>query len=298
MSPLAVDPRDQLFRTMLALSVGFHVVLLLVSVLWTGLSKPSRQFVPVAVVDLVGGLGPEPRPAAPEARPAAAREPSRGKAPAVPRAKAAREPAAKPERIAKAERVAKKEAPTAPRAAPPDTSGLSDKIRKMREAKRSEENVQEALGTLRREKEARAAVRKVGERVAHRIDLSSVRPAPSGKTPPASGSALGGAAGTVRVPPEQLAYLNTLKEKVTSSWIRAERAGVVGKPVIVRITIEKDGRVTNVITEESSGNRFFDDSVLRAIVKASPLPVPPVALRGAEDHYVVGFRFQDPGEGR
>ncbi len=58
--------------------------------------------------------------------------------------------------------------------------------------------------------------------------------------------------------------------------------------------IEKDGKVTNVEMEKGSGNRFFDESVLRAIGKASPLPVPPEKLRGTEDHYEVGFRFREP----
>jgi len=294
MSPLALDPRDQLFRTMLVLSVSFHVVLFLVFVLWTGLSKPSPRFIPVAVVDLVGGLGPEPRPAAPEARQPAAKEPSRGKAPVVPRAKAARE------RVAKPERVAKKEAPPAPRAGPQETRELSDRIRKMREEKASEENVREALGTIRKEKEARAAVGRMRERVAHRVDLSSLRPAPPGKALPAAGGALAGAAGSGRVPPEQLAYFRELDERIRENWIvpAVGRTDAGTRIVQIRITIEKDGKVTNVKMEKSSGNRFFDDSVLRAIGKASPLPVPPDQLRGTEDHYDVGFRFFESGGGR
>jgi len=295
MYPLALDPRDQSFRTMLALSVGFHVVLFLVFVLWTGLSKPSPRFIPVAVVDLVGGLGPEPRPAAPEARPSApARAPSRGKAPVVPRAKAARE------RTAKRERVAKKESAPAPKAAPAETRELSERIRKMREEKASEEHVRETLGTLRKEREARAAVGRMRERVAHRVDLSTLRPAPPGKALPAPGGALGGAAGSSRVPPEQLAYFRELDERIRENWIvpAVGRTDAAALTVQIRITIEKDGKVTNLKMEKGSGNRFFDDSVLRAIGKASPLPVPPEQLRGPEDHYEVGFRFFGSGDGR
>lgn len=288
MFPLAVDPRDQLFRTMLALSVAFHAVLFLVSVLWTGLSKPSPRFIPVAVVDLVGGLGPEPRPAAPEARPPApVKGTSRQRAPALPRAKAPRE------------RVAKKETVPPPRLPPPNTRELSDRIRKMREEKASEENVREALGTLRKEREARAAVGRMRERVAHRVDLSALRPAPPGKAPPAPGGGLGGAAGSSRVPPEQLAYFRALDERIRDNWIvpAVGRTDAGTLTVQIRITIEKDGKVTNVKMEKSSGNRFFDDSVLRAIGKASPLPVPPDQLRGTEDHYDVGFRFFESGGG-
>lgn len=295
MFPLALDPRDQLFRTMLALSVGFHTVLFLVFVLWTGVSKPSPRFIPVAVVDLVGGPGPEPRPAAPEARPPApAKGTARAKAPVAPRTREARVP------TVKQERVAKKEAPSVPVARPPETRELSERIRKMREAKASEENVREALGTLRKEKEARAAVGRMRERVAHRVDLSSLRPAPPGKPLPTPGGGLAGAAGSSRVPPEQLAYFRALDERIRENWIvpALGRTDAGNLTVQIRITIEKDGRVTNVKMEKSSGNRFFDDSVLRAIGKASPLPVPPDQLRGTEDHYDGGFRFFESGGGR
>ncbi len=288
MSPLALDPRDQSIRTMLALSVAFHAGLFLAFVLWTGLSRPSPRFIPVAVVDLVGGPGPEPRPEArPEAHPAPpAKGQSRLKAPAVlPHAKAARE------------RSAKQEAPRVPKAVHPNTRELSERIRRMREKQTSEENVREALQTLRREKEARAAVSRVRERVAHRVDLSGLR-SPPARTPPASGGGLGGAAGSARVPPEQLEYFRALYEKIYESWVLlvpGEGRTAAGSLVAqIRIKIEKNGKVTDIKMEKGSGNRFFDDSVLRAIQKASPLPVPPDRLRGGEDYYEVGFRFREP----
>ncbi len=291
MSPLALDPRDQLFRHMLALSVGFHVALFVLFLLWTALSKPAPRFLPVAVVDLVGGPGPEPRASPSEARPAPpAKGRSRSKAPAPPRTRAARERTPR-------ERTAKKDAMPPLKARPPETRGLSDRIRKMREEKASEENVREALQTIRREKEARAAVSRVRERVAHRVDLSGLR-SPPDRVPPPGGGGIGGGAGTSRVPPEQLAYFRALYEKIYDSWVLLVpgegRSGAGSLIAQIRIKIEKDGKVTDVKMEKSSGNRFFDESVLRAIGKASPLPVPPDKLRGGEDHYEVGFRFGEP----
>ncbi len=282
MFPLALDPRDQSFRTMVALSVALHGALFFLFVLWTGLSKPSPRYIPVAVVDLVGPPGPAFPPARPEARPAApARAPSRGKAPALPRAKAARQ------------RTAKAEVPRVPKAVHPNTRELSDRIKRMREEKASEENVGDAIRTLRREREARAAISGVRERVAHRVDLSGLRTPPDRVPPPGGG---GGA--TVGVPPEQLEYFRQLYEKVYRSWVLVvpveRRTGAESLVAQVRIKIEKDGRVTDMEMERKSGNQFFDDSVLRAIKRASPLPVPPDKLRGGEDHYEVGFRFRPP----
>ena len=162
----------------------------------------------------------------------------------------------------------------------------------MREKRTSSEQVREAVGTIRREKAARSAVHQIGERVAHRIDLSAARPAPkrASSSPPAG---IPGAAGTVRVPPEHLAYFRQLDERIRSNWTVPALAGKEKEDLIVqlRITIEKDGQVSTVRMEKTSGNPYFDDSVLRAIKKASPLPVPPEELRGGEDHYEIGFRF-------
>ncbi len=295
MSPLALDPRDQLFRTMLAVSVAFHGALFFLFVLWTGLSKPPPRYIPVTVVDLVGGPGPEPRPAEAQARPAPpAKGSSRQRVPVSPRAKAARE------------RTAKREAPRVPKAVHPSTRELSERIRRMREEKASEGNVREALQTLRREKEARAAVSSVRERVARRVDLSQL-PSPPPRVPQRPGGVPGGGgSATAGVPPEQLEYFRALYEKVYKSWVLVvpveRRAGAESLIAQVRIKIEKDGRVTDMELEENkpgtgirgSGNRYFDDSVLRAIKRASPLPVPPEKLRGGEDYYEVGFRFRPP----
>ena len=130
------------------------------------------------------------------------------------------------------------------------------------------------------------------------MDLSGLRPAPRAKTPAGTGAVIGGAAGTSRVPPETLAYFRELDERIRSNWTVPELAPSDSRNLIVqiRITIEQDGKVSNVRMEKTSANSYFDDSVLRAIHKASPLPVPPEQLRGTEDHYEIGFRFFGGGE--
>lgn len=51
---------------------------------------------------------------------------------------------------------------------------------------------------------------------------------------------------------------------------------VTGRPEIeVRITLLPGGEVLDIRMEKSSGNRIYDDAILRAIRSASPLPVPP-----------------------
>jgi colicin import membrane protein len=157
----------------------------------------------------------------------------------------------------------------------------------MRESRADSEAVREAVEERRSEAAARAAVRRVGERVAHRIE-----PPPAAR-PVGRGAGGGGAQGTVRVSPELLDYFRRLEEKVRSSWVLPGTLVRDAAKLVVemRIVIEKDGRVSEERIERGSGNPYFDESVRRAIRKASPLPVPPEHLRGGEDHYEVGFRF-------
>jgi TonB family protein len=53
--------------------------------------------------------------------------------------------------------------------------------------------------------------------------------------------------------------------------------------------IMKTGEIRDLWFEERSGNDFFDDSVLRAMKKASPLP--PLPEGYSNPYYDVGFRF-------
>ena len=125
--------------------------------------------------------------------------------------------------------------------------------------------------------------------MAHRIEA----PSPARSVGRFAAGAGGGAQGTVRLSPELLDYFRRLEERVRSSWVLPGALVRDAAKLVVelRIVIEKDGRVSEERIERGSGNPYFDDSVRRAIRKASPLPVPPEQLRGGEDHYEVGFRF-------
>jgi len=266
---------------MLALSAAAHMVLVIAVLAVPSLLGTPLRLEPVAVVDLIGGgefrqeTGKPTAPTASEgekpAPPASTRPPARrGK-----RAKAA------PDDFAPSKRQAA------------DAASLTERLRKMREARAGSEAVRGAVEERRSEAAARAAVRSVGERVAHRIEAPS--PARSAGRGAAGG---GGAQGTVRLSPELLDYFRRLEEKVRSSWVLPGTLVRDAAKLVVemRIVIEKDGRVSEDRIERGSGNPYFDESVQRAIRKASPLPVPPEQLRGGEDHYEVGFRFHGGGE--
>jgi TonB family protein len=266
---------------MLALSGAAHLVLAIVALAVPPLISTPLRLEPVAVVDLIGGgefRQEAARPAGPT--PAASENetpPSRDRTASTP-------PPARGRKGAKAS--PDESAPSKRQAA--DAASLTERLRKMREARAGSEAVRGVVEERRSEAAARAAVRGVGDRVAHRIE------APPPARPGARGMAGGGGAqGTVRLSPELREYFRRLEESVRSSWILPGALVRDAAKLVVelRIVIEKDGRVSEERIERGSGNPYFDDSVRRAIRKASPLPVPPEQLRGGEDHYEVGFRF-------
>ena len=264
---------------MLALSAAAHMALVIAALAVPSLLGTPLRLEPVAIVDLIGGgefpqeTRTPPTPAARENGTPAARERT---ASTHPPAKRGKEPKA----------AADDFVPSKRRAA--DAAALTERLRKMRESRAGSEAVREAVEERRSEAAARAAVRSVGERVAHRIKAPP--PASSGARGAGGG---GGAQGTVRLSPELRDYFRRLEESVRSSWVLPGALVRDAAKLVVelRIVIEKDGRVSGERIERGSGNTYFDDSVRRAIRKASPLPVPPEQLRGGEDHYEVGFRF-------
>ena len=273
---------------MLALSGAAHLVLAIAALAVSPLSGTPLRLEPVAVVDLIGGgefrqeagKPPGPTPPARENEKPAPKGRTASTHPPATRGKGAK---AAPDEFVPSKRQAA------------DAASLTERLRKMREARAGSEAVRGAVEERRSESAARAAVRSVGERVAHRIEAPA--PTRSGARGAAGGG--GGAQGTVRLSPELRDYFRRLEESVRSSWVLPGALARDAAKLVVelRIVIEKDGRVSEERIERGSGNPYFDDSVRRAIRKASPLPVPPEQLRGGEDHYEVGFRFHGGGAG-
>ena len=283
-SPFFTELPPTPLRPMLALSGAAHLVLAFVALIVFPMFRTPLHLEPVAVVDLIGGgefrqeAGKPPGPAPPAREKEEKERPApKGKAPSTP-------PPARSRKGAKASSddfaLSKQKAAAA---------SLTERLRKMREARTESEAVRGAVEERRSEAAARAAVHSVRERAAHRIE------APPAARPGSRGAAGGGGGsqGTVRLSPELSDYFRRLEERVRSSWVLPGAAVRDATKLVVelRIVIEKDGRVSEERIERGSGNSYFDDSVRRAIRKASPLPIPPEQLRGGEDHYEVGFRF-------
>lgn len=107
----------------------------------------------------------------------------------------------------------------------------------------------------------------------------SASPAPrpdSGQGPPGVGGEGPGGGGVVRGF-EFLIYYNQLQNRVKESWIVTERKQ--GLSAVVRFGVQPGGEIFDIELVKSSGDHAFDQSVLRAVNKANPLPPPPLAYQ-------------------
>lgn len=82
----------------------------------------------------------------------------------------------------------------------------------------------------------------------------------------------GGGGGTL-APYAKVAYQNELQAHVKSGWRWMQRSDRLR--TLVRVRISPTGDISEVRILEGSGNSNFDDSVVRAVKKASPVPPAP-----------------------
>lgn len=91
-------------------------------------------------------------------------------------------------------------------------------------------------------------------------------------------------------------YYNEIWERIRSNWAISDDIleQVKGLEAVIILKILRDGTIDDFWFETKSGNTFFDQSVVRAIKKSSPLP--PLSRFTAMEHYEIGIRFK-PEEG-
>jgi len=98
---------------------------------------------------------------------------------------------------------------------------------------------------------------------------------------------------TLKVPgmaPGSNAYLGRVRQRISSFWnappVDASGHGYV---VIVQFRLHRNGSVTGVAIEQSSGNEYYDLAGKRAVLSSTPLPVFPPEL--TEPYFDAHFTF-------
>lgn len=82
----------------------------------------------------------------------------------------------------------------------------------------------------------------------------------------------------------------TIKENW--SWVGGQRGNL---RVVVHFGVRETGEIVGLKIVQPSGDPSYDESVLRAVKKSSPLPAPPEAYRKDFADVQVTFRPQDLG---
>jgi periplasmic protein TonB len=87
-------------------------------------------------------------------------------------------------------------------------------------------------------------------------------------------------------------YVNAITRAISNNWLRSMVDSRIQKAPRVYVTfdIERDGTVSNVGVQQSSGIPSLDRSALRAVQASSPLPQLPTDFRGSKVN--VSFYFE------
>jgi colicin import membrane protein len=281
-----------------------HVVVIAYLLMGPILGPKETPPAPVYTVDLLGGeklgggAGTSVQPEPPKAKPAPevkSAPPVKEKAekkikeeakPTRDELKEAREAKAKAEMV---ERVkAKKEAEEKKKAeleAKKKADAEEAAARKARVEELNKRRTEAALEDIRNKIKAREAEEKAAaDRAAAAQQAKSTMP---GATPGAATLGHGGSGGGTQASPEFIAYQNLITNQVKNSWTWVGRRSDL--KVEVKLSIKENGEIASVKLVGTSGDRSFDESVLRAIKRANPLPPPPEAFRS--DFSDVNVRF-------
>ena len=137
---------------------------------------------------------------------------------------------------------------------------------------------------------------KVMEEIRKRAALPGASRQPQAKTapePPAA-SALPGAAasqpGDAAGNDKMQIYYSVIWSRIKAKWALPQ--GMLhgdGLEAVIHVTILRSGGTTAINFEKRSGNRYFDESALKAIQKALPFPPLPAEIGGGS--LEVGIRF-------
>jgi len=235
------EERRRSFHRALALSAAGHALLLLLYVF--GPRPHQRLLLPAVVqVDLVAAPAAlaRPRPAAHEPEPAKPLPPK-----PTPKPKPA-PPKPPPRHPAK---VVLPEKPTPPKAAPrPEPEHAAEES----------ESYADLLAKLRKEE---------GE--------------PAKAEPPATAASAEHSAAPgglpVAISAETRVWMKKAKLRVTQAWILQPGFRTLPLETEIRVRLGPSGEILDAEVTRSSGNPWYDESVERAIRKASPLPPPPEA---------------------
>jgi TonB family protein len=159
----------------------------------------------------------------------------------------------------------------------PKKDDIIEKVKKKERDKESLKRLQEALDEVRK----KAALDEIRKRVA-RKEREEER-----------STAILSAKTSLEMESKWNEYYSLIWAKVKGAWTIPENLlkekEMVDLEAIIVLIIERDGKIQKFWFEKKSGNALYDQSAMRAIKKADPLP--PIPKELSEDTLEIGIRF-------
>ena len=267
--------KERAFRNSFLFSIVVHVAILIAAGSFTLFRMSGNHYSPSYTVDLVSLPAPAPaKKAAPVVKPAPE---------VVEKPKPKPEPKPKP---APAKVEAKPAVAPPPETAQKTKSAGGDEAARLERRKKIEELELEA--------------RRLYESFTSESDKPPAEAVPQTETvdegPPVASAPAGGNDKPANI--RFRAYYDRVWSKIRSSWVLPEgvtsRASLV---TVVGIRIAPNGEIEQFWIEEGSGNDYYDQSAIRAIRKANPLPPLPDELSDAPLEVGINFKYPDKGAG-
>jgi colicin import membrane protein len=286
-----VDREDKLSKW-LFFSFLFHGALILALFVVPFLPARSRPSYPVYTVDLVGGekigrnnLGTE---LIPLSGPKAAPKKTAEEVPPPPAQETRQETKKeKPKPI-------EKEAPAEEKVAPKEaTKKEPPKKEPAKDTNRDSKTDESALDRVR-ERLIQSAVDRAKSRTeGQNPSKGDVISSGQGEGEGAAALGPGGRGGGVVKGMEFIIYQNRMLSSIKDNWAWVGQKSNL--KVVVHFSIKDSGEITGLKIVQSSGDQSYDESVLRAVKKSSPLPPPPESSRKDFADVELTFRPKDLG---
>jgi colicin import membrane protein len=283
---------EEKFSRWLFLSLLFHVGLI-GSVCIIALLPTSRPLsYPVYTVDLVGGEKIGRSNLGTELGPARVAKETPKKEPAPPVQETKRE--TKREKTEKAKPVEKTALIQDKVAAKENIKKEPTKKEPPVEAKSESKSETASLENVR-ERLIQSAVERVKNRTESGQKTSKGEEISSGTGTGQGAAALGpgGSGGGVPKGIDFIRYQNQIFSTIKNNWVWVGQKGNLSMKV--HFNIKDNGEIVGLKVVQPSGNASYDDSVLRAVRKSSPLPPPPETVRKDGSDVELTFRPEDLG---
>ena len=272
----------------LLFSLLFHVGLL-ASLFIMPLFPASRApLYPIYTVDLVGGEKIGGTKFGTELAPAAEANKKKDTSTSVPQAKQE----ANKERRDKAEKTAKNK--VLEQSVPVQEKVALKMKEPTKEAKTESKSEAASLDSVR-ERLIQSAVDRVKSRTESGRRASKGEEISSGPGEGQGAAALGpgGVGGGVVKGMDFIIYQNRMLETIKGNWAWVGQK--TNLKVVVHFSIKDNGDIIGLKIMQASGDPSYDESVLRAVKKSSPLPAPPESYRKDFADVEISFRPKDLG---